>query len=157
MDIQPATTEKDLADVARLFREYVFSLGLNLDFQGFEEELATLPGSYSSPLGCLFLARVDGEIAGCIGLRPHTESEGEVKRLYLDPSFRGKGVARQLVSQVIEAASQIGYATLVLDTLASMKPAIALYESFGFERIPAYYHNPHPEAVYFRKILRPTP
>lgn len=152
----PATTDSDIVAVRQLFEQYAASLAIDLGFQHFESELASLPGDYAPPRGALFVARADGAAVGCIGLRPFSESVGELKRLYVDPAFRGRGLARSLVAAAIDAARRIGYTALVLDTLASMWPAIALYESFGFKRTDAYYANPLPDVLYFRASLEPN-
>jgi len=151
-----ATTQSDLAVVRELFEQYAASLGIDLCFQGFRHELASLPGAYRPPRGALFLARAEGVAAGCLGLRPFSESVGELKRLYVVPAFRGHGLARLLVSSAINAARSIGYQDLVLDTLSSMRAAIALYESFGFQRADPYYPNPLPGVLDFRRSLSPN-
>jgi len=147
------TGDSDTLAVRQLFEQYAASLAIDLGFQHFERELASLPGDYSPPRGALFLFRADGSAAGCIGLRPFSDSVGELKRLYVNPAFRGRGLARSLVAAAIAAARRIGYTALVLDTLGSMQPAITLYESFGFVRTDAYYANPLPDALYFRASL----
>jgi len=152
-----ATTQSDLAVVRQLFEQYAASLGTDLCFQGFGHELASLPGAYGPPRGALFLVCAEGVAAGCIGLRPFSESVGELKRLYVVPAFRSRGLARLLVSSAINAARSIGYQDLVLDTLSSMRAAIVLYESFGFERTDPYYPNPLPDVLYFRRSLSPKP
>jgi ribosomal protein S18 acetylase RimI-like enzyme len=152
-----ATSDSEILAVRQLFEEYAASLAIDLGFQHFADELASLPGAYAPPRGALFLARADGSAAGCIGLRPFSDSVGELKRLYVVPALRGHGLARSLVSSAIEAARSIGYRALVLDTLASMRPAIALYESFGFQRTEPYYPNPLPEVVYFRMFITAYP
>jgi ribosomal protein S18 acetylase RimI-like enzyme len=154
--VLPASSDSDTQAVRKLFEEYAASLAIDLGFQDFERELASLPGDYSPPQGALFLAHADSSAVGCIGLRPFSESVGELKRLYVVPAFRGRGLARALVFAAIAAARRIGYRALVLDTLATMRPAIALYESFGFERTDAYYANPLPDVLYFRASLEPT-
>ena len=151
--IDRTTSESDLAITRQLFRAYADALPIDLGFQNFEHELASLPGEYAAPRGALFLARVDGAAVGCIGLRPFSEDVGELKRLYVRPELRGRGLARALVSTAIGAARRIGYTALVLDTLASMDAAIRLYESFGFQRTAPYYHNPLADAVYFRASI----
>jgi carbonic anhydrase len=152
-DVSPAASEEDVSSTRLLFQEYAASLGFDLCFQNFDKELRTLPGPYAPPKGALFLARLDGVPAGCIGLRAFSEGIGELKRLYVVPRFRMRGLARKLVSSAIGAAERIGYSALVLDTVASMIPAIALYESFGFGRTEPYYANPLQDVVYFRKSL----
>lgn len=137
-----ATSSEDLRDVRTLFEEYAGSLGFSLCFQGFDEELAGLPGAYAPPTGRLLLARVDGEPAGCVGLRRIGEGVSEMKRLFVDPRYHGTGLGRRLATAVIEEARRAGYATIRLDTMPSMKAAIRLYESLGFGDIPPYTYNP---------------
>jgi ribosomal protein S18 acetylase RimI-like enzyme len=156
MKVIPASTDSDIIAIRQLFEYYATSIAVDLGFQQFEQELASLPGTYSPPRGALFLARADGSAVGCIGLRPFSDSLGEIKRLYVVPAFRGHGLARSLVSSAIAAAKNIGYSALVLDTLSSMRSAIALYESFGFQRTDAYYPNPLPDVLYFRMSLEPN-
>ena len=151
-------TEPDQLDLARtLFREYAAQLGVDLDFQGFEQELAALPGDYGEPRGTLLLALVDGEAAGCCALRPADEVDysnaAEMKRLYVRKAFRGFGLGRQLAEAVLEAGIRLGYASVLLDTLDDMESARALYEDLGFEEIPPYYHNPLPGAHYLKVDL----
>jgi ribosomal protein S18 acetylase RimI-like enzyme len=153
IDLSPATSDSDCAAVRQLFEEYAASLAIDLSFQHFERELVSLPGDYAPPRGALFLSRVDGVAVGCIGLRPFSEAVGELKRLYIAPAFRGRGLARSLATAAIAAARRIGYSALVLDTLASMQPATGLYESLGFKRTGPYYANPLPDALYFRLSL----
>jgi ribosomal protein S18 acetylase RimI-like enzyme len=153
--IAPASGAADIATVRALFLEYADALGVSLCFQGFDEELATLPGAYAPPPGRLLLARRGAEVAGCVGLRPLDAARGEMKRLYLRPQFRGHGMGRRLAEAVIAEARAIGYASLVLDSLASMRAARALYDSLGFREIPAYYDNPLPGVLYAELDLRP--
>jgi len=146
--IMPAQRAADIAIVRDLFLEYADGLGVSLCFQGFDEELATLPGAYASPRGCLLLARRGGHVAGCVGLRPLDADRCEMKRLYLRPQFRGHGIGRRLAEAVIAEARAAGYRSLVLDSLASMHEARALYDRLGFHAIPAYYDNPLPGVLY---------
>lgn len=140
------TDPEAMASVRELFQEYADSLGVNLDFQGFEAELATLPGDYAPPRGALLLACVDGAVAGCCALRPLDTSDypnaAEMKRLYVRKAFRGFGLGQQLVEGTLDAARRAGYACVLLDTLDEMESARALYSTMGFEEIPPYYHNP---------------
>lgn len=152
-EVVPVTSDGDIAAVRQLFEEYSASLAVDLTLQHIDHEMSSLPGSYSPPRGALFLARADGSPAGCIGLRPFSESVGELKRLYLRPAFRGRGLARALVSGAIAAAKGIGYRALVLDSLDSMPAAISLYKSFGFEHTEPYWPNPFPNVQYFRLSL----
>jgi len=153
LTILPAITPADIERVRVLFREYEQSLGVDLCFQGFEEELATLPGAYAPPRGALFVALDGNEAGGCVALRPLGERLCEMKRLYLRPTLRGRGAGRALALRVIDEARAIGYRTMRLDTLPFMKEAMALYEALGFRRITAYYPNPVPGAVYMERQL----
>jgi carbonic anhydrase len=153
---EPVLREADAADVdtvRELFLEYAAWLQVDLCFQGFDHELATLPGAYARPDGRLFLA-ADGErAAGCIALRRFDAQAGEVKRLYVRPAYRGHRLGDRLAAAVVAAAREIGYARLLLDTLAHMTPAQSVYARAGFREIGAYYHNPIPGAVYMEKRL----
>ncbi len=137
-----------------IFRDYANGLGVDLCFQDFDQELATLPGDYSLPRGTILLARVDGEIAGCCALRPLDAADYpnacEMKRLFVRRPFRGIGLGRQLVEAVLDAARQAGYSSVLLDTLDDMEAARALYEELGFAEIPPYYHNPIAGAHYLK-------
>lgn len=129
----------ELTGIARdLFREYARAIGTDLEYQGFTAELAALPSPYVPPKGALLLARAGRDIAGCVALRPLQEGTAEMKRLYVRPAFRGGGLGQRLVDAVIRAAREAGYRELRLDTLASMKPAQALYARHGFTEIPPY-------------------
>ena len=140
----------DNLDAVRvLFREYVHELGVDLNFQDFEQELSTLPGKYAEPKGRLYLAYDHTEAIACIALRPFDEHVGEVKRLYVKPSHRRQDISKILAENIIEEARKIGYQRLVLDTLNTMIPAMNLYKSLGFMEIEAYYPNPLEGATYF--------
>jgi putative acetyltransferase len=154
MEIVLAVTPGQVADARALFREYERSLGIDLCFQGFEQELAGLPGAYAPPRGRLLLA-VDGDaLAGCVALRPLDGVACEMKRLYVRPAFRGRRAGRQLAERVIAEARAIGYARMRLDTLPSMKEAIALYGALGFVAIAPYCANPVPGALFLELDLR---
>jgi len=143
----------DLAAVRELWREYWKSIDLPVDFQGFGEELQGLPGKYSEDGGTLLIAWIEGTPAGTIALRRLNDHAGEVKRLYLRPQFRGRGLGRHLVEQVIERARAIGYKTLYADTLPIMKDALSLYARMGFETTGAYTVDPTPGAIFLRVRL----
>ncbi len=136
----------ELEQVRQFFRNYAGWLGVDLGFQNFDEEMANLPGRYAAPEGRLFYATVDenGEKrgAGCAGIRPYSEGVCELKRLYVDPAFRGLGVGRDLALAAIRAARKIGYRKIMLDTLPAMRIAVKLYRDLGFTAAPAYYHTP---------------
>lgn len=144
-----------------IFREYAATLGVDLCFQGFEEELESLPGEYAAPAGSLRLAWVDGALAGCGAIRPLPEVDHpdacEMKRLYVRRPFRRFGLGRLLAQRLIDDATQTGYSTLLLDTLDDMEAARELYASLGFEEVPPYYYNPVPGAHYLKLDLRDLP
>lgn len=152
--LTPASAD-DVADVAALFRAYAATLAVDLGPQGFEEELARLPGAYAPPRGALLLARGDGAAIGCIALRPLTESACEVKRLYVRPDARGTGLGKALVAAILDEAARLGYHEIKLDTLEQMTPAIALYRGFGFTPIPPYGSHPYEGLVCLGKRLAP--
>jgi putative acetyltransferase len=166
--IRHAGLAADIALARALFVEYAQWLKVDLCFQGFDEELATLPGAYAPPRGRLLLAGTSGQAFGCIALRPLDTSSGcgrgapaepagafvaEVKRLYVQPAHRGEGWGKHLAHEVIDEARAIGYRELKLDTLHWMTAARALYASFGFRECAPYYHNPLAGVVYMALTL----
>ncbi len=140
--IREVTGEPGLDAVRELFREYAEGLGVDLTFQGFQKELATLPGVYAAPGGGLFLAEAGALAAGTVGFRPFAPGLCELKRLYVRPEFRGAGAGRALVEAALASAIARGYGEMVLDTLPSMAGALALYRRLGFRDIPPFYENP---------------
>ena len=132
----------EIEHVRQFFRNYAGWLGVDLGYQNFAEEMASLPGAYSPPSGRLFFAELDGRPAGCIGIRAATEGVCEMKRLYVEPESRGSGVGRELALAAIKAAKSLGYRKVMLDTLPAMRIAVKLYRELGFKEAPAYYPTP---------------
>lgn len=154
--IVPNTLE-ELNQLRSILREYADALQIDLCFQGFEAELAELPGEYAAPRGALLMAMLDGQLAGCCALRPLDTADYpnacEMKRLYVRPGFRRTGIGRQLVEAILDCARMAGYACVLLDTLDDMESARALYQDLGFEEIAPYYHNPIKGAHYLKANL----
>lgn len=157
ISLQAPTTPVLLDATRELFREYAQALDVDLCFQGFEAELAALPGDYAAPQGALLLAFVDGQLAGCGALRPLADVDYanacEMKRLYVRRAFRRFGLGRLLAQALIDAAVQAGYSAMLLDTLDEMEAARGLYAALGFEEVPPYYYNPIPGAHYLKVDL----
>jgi putative acetyltransferase len=152
--IVEALTAAHVEQARVLFEEYAASLGFDLCFQGFDEELAGLPGDYAPPLGRLLLAFLQDEVpVGCVALRRLDEGTCEMKRLYVRPGLRGKGIGRALAQKVVEMEREMRYDRLRLDTVDTMQEAIGLYRSLGFEEIGAYRHNPVDGARFFELVL----
>lgn len=151
------STPEELNTLRSIFREYADSLQVDLCFQGFEAELAELPGEYSKPRGALLMALVDEKLAGCCALRPldavDYPNASEMKRLYVRQGFRRSGVGRQLAEAMLDCARVAGYDCVLLDTLDEMESARSLYQDLGFEEIPPYYHNPIAGAHYLKVNL----
>jgi ribosomal protein S18 acetylase RimI-like enzyme len=158
LDIHSAEHKQDITHIRSLFAEYASSLAFSLDFQGFAEELDTLPGVYASPEGCLLLATVNDEPAGCIALRKLEDGVCEMKRLYVRPEYRGqkfsgRSIGVSLVVKLLQIAQRLGYKKMRLDTVPSMTRAIALYKALGFREIEPYCYNPFPDALFFELDL----
>jgi putative acetyltransferase len=157
LEIIQAKTPAQIEDARRLFREYAASLGIDLCFQGFDAELAGLPGAYAPPRGRLLLAGDGQQLLGCVALRPQEGNACEMKRLYVRNEARGRGVGLALAQVVIGEARALGYDHMRLDTLPTMADAIRLYRALGFHDIPAYYRNPIEGALYLELALAPLP
>jgi len=156
LKISQAETCEDIQMVRELFLEYAASLGFDLCFQSFETELAELPGDYAPPRGRLLVARYESQPAGCVAMHRIAEDVCEMKRLYVRPDFRGKGIGKALALFLVEAARQIGYLCMRLDTVEPvMKEAVAMYRRLGFREIPPYRPNPIPGAIYMELELLP--
>ena len=151
MKISQAKVE-EMDSVRKLFTEYQQWLGIDLSFQNFEAELHSLPGCYAAPTGAIFLATENSEPTGCVAIRKFSEHEAELKRLYVVPEVRGRGVAKTLLQQAIQMASLQGYKSIVLDTLPSMESAKKLYTQFGFVPTSPYYNSPISGTEYYRYV-----
>ena len=138
---------------AILFAEYANWLGIDLSFQHFEEELKSLEQMYAAIYGGIILCKEDNEFIGCVAIRKFADNIAELKRMYVQPACQQRGIGKALMERSIKLAADCGYKKIVLDTLNDMTAAIQLYKQYGFEEIPAYYHNPNATVVYFEKEL----
>jgi GNAT superfamily N-acetyltransferase len=153
--VRAARVPDELPVVRQLFRAYADSLGFDLGFQGFEDELAALPGDYASPRGAILLGgrAAPEETLGVVALRPLAPDVCEMKRMYVAPGARGLGLGRALGEAIVAEGRRLGYRAMRLDTIDTMTPAIALYASLGFVPIAPYRHNPMPGALFFEAPL----
>ena len=142
--------------VQELFKEYACSLDFDLCFQNFDKELAELPGEYAPPDGRLIVAINETKVVGCVALRKIIDGICEMKRLYVRPAYRSKGIGRELVRAIIGEAEKIGYTQMRLDTVPAMKEAIGLYRSTGFYEIEPYRNNPVEGAMFLELTLKPS-
>jgi putative acetyltransferase len=156
-ELAAAASAVEVAACRELFLEYQRGLGVSLCFQGFDAELAALPGDYAPPRGRLVLALHAGRPAGCVALRPLFHRDGEMKRLYVRPSHRGSGLGWMLATYVIEEARALGYETLKLDTLPQMQAAQRMYEKLGFRDTAPYNDNPVSGVRFLALDLRAPP
>lgn len=154
IEILPVNTPELTEETKRLFREYEKWLNVSLCFQGFEEEVNTLPGKYSPPEGRLYIVKYDGKYSGCIALRKIEDGICEMKRLFLKEELRGKGIGNTLVTKIINDAKAIGYKTMRLDTIKEKMPkAVEIYTKHGFVETEQYYHNPNPHTLFLELDL----
>lgn len=151
--IREAEFPGDKAAVLEIWREYIASPSVSLEYQDYESEFAALPGKYKAPDGCILLAEIDGRLAGCIALRRADNTICEMRRLYVRPNARGSGMGRKLVAAVIDAARAAGYAEMRLDVLAEFETAQQLYASFGFVDADPIAENPTPGARFLGRAL----
>lgn len=147
--IRPAKSPEDYAVGKVLIQEYIDWLGFDLGFQSIDKEMGSLSTMYGAPKGALLLLQVGEKIAGVVGIRPFDADRGELKRMYIQPKFRGTGLGRRLLGEALLHTQNLGYSGVLLDTDSSMKGAIALYLEYGFMEIAPYRHNPIPTARYF--------
>jgi GNAT superfamily N-acetyltransferase len=152
-EIRVARTPGDVEAVQSLWKEYWTSLGLAPEFQGFADELLTLPGRYGEPDGLLMIAWDGEKPAGTIALRRLSERSCEAKRLFVLPEFRGQGLGRALLNRIIADARSMGYRTMYGDSLSSMIEAQTLYRSYGFSQVGPYSAAPTPGAIYLELVL----
>ena len=154
MKFKQVESVEEIAHARELFEEYAAWLGVDLCFQGFEKELRELPGDYSPPDGRLILAIDDEHVAGCIAIRKISGDICEMKRLYVRPAFRGRGLGRELANAIIKDARSIGYQKMRLDTLPRMMEwAVSMYRELGFKEIEPYYSNPIVGTLYLELAL----
>lgn len=153
--VVPATSPTDIAAARTLFNEYAASLSIDLCFQNFAAELAGLPGNYAPPTGCLLLAKADERNVGCVALRQLEPKIAELKRLFVQPASRGRGMAKALIEEALTFARRTGYRAVRLDTLRELNPAITLYTAFGFKEIPPYNAGGTDDIQYFELKLSP--
>lgn len=152
-EIIEATREQDILTARALFKEYTDSLGVDLTFQNYEQEVARLETVYGPPAGSLLLARYNRLFVGCVALRKLDDLTCEMKRLYIKPEARGKGLGKALCKRVIKRGRELGYKRMRLDTLPSMTAAQVLYKKLGFREVEPYYENPIPGTRYMELSL----
>jgi putative acetyltransferase len=154
INLVQATTKESIENAKTLIREYAESLEFDLGFQNFDQEMDDFPGEYAFPKGCLFIAMDENQPVGCVALRDLGDGISEMKRLYVRPNYRGRHIGRLLAKTVIEAAGELGYDRMRLDTIPSMKQANVLYKALGFKEITPYRFNPIENATFFELNLK---
>jgi GNAT superfamily N-acetyltransferase len=153
MYLVEARTEAEYLAAVQLFKEYAAGLGIDLAFQKFDTELATLPLMYGPPVGELWLLQHEHQWVGCCALRRLDDATCELKRMYIKADFRGQKLGELMMDAVLAKAKTLGYSIIKLDSLARLTPALKLYQRYGFQPIAPYNHNPEPDVVYFEKLL----
>ncbi|MGN0943869.1 MULTISPECIES: GNAT family N-acetyltransferase [Fusobacterium] len=153
MEIDIKAAYNDLENIKLLFNEYTTMLGVNLTFQGYDEEIKNLPGKYALPYGRLYIAYYNNKAAGCIALRKFENDGCEMKRLFVRPEYRHLKIGKKLVDKIIEDARELKYKYMVLDTLSNLHEAVSLYRKSGFQEVEAYYENPLDNVLYFKLEL----
>jgi len=157
IEIITAKSASEISLIRDLFQEYAISLGVDLSFQNFDNELAELPGRYASPKGLLLLAYFNQQAAGCCALRPFESrlhiNAAEIKRLYVRPDFRKNNIGKKLVEAAVTYAKKVSYETILLDTWDSMTTAIRVYEQLGFQPMAPYYDTPIANTQFFKLKL----
>lgn len=153
LTIIEASNDEDVEIARQMFIKYQEFLGEDLCFQGFEQELASLPGKYADPSGSILLAKLNDKVIGCVAVRPLQDSTCEMKRLFVMTDAQGHSAGRELAKAIIEKARLLGYKKMQLDTLERLVPALKLYQSLGFQKINPYYANPLDEVVYLELNL----
>lgn len=153
MEIDIKAAYNDLENIKLLFNEYTTMLGVNLTFQGYDEEIKNLSGKYALPYGRLYIAYYNNKAAGCIALRKFENDGCEMKRLFVRPEYRHLKIGKKLVDKIIEDARELKYKYMVLDTLSNLHEAVSLYRKSGFQKVEAYYENPLDNVLYFKLEL----
>lgn len=146
--IEIARSPEQFDEGHRLFTEYANFLGVDLEFQGFSQEVMSLPSMYGPPSGCLLLAKLGSSYIGAVGLRQLEPEVAEMKRMYVSPKHHGNGVGKVLIEAFISQAKALGYNIIKLDTAESMSNALALYRKFGFVETTPYRYSPFPDAIF---------
>lgn len=153
---QPEAIRELLVEYTGMLLDRVPDFAGYLQRQGFERELTHLGEKYGTPHGRLYLVRVDGQAAGCVAMRPLDQGRCELKRLYIRPAFRGRGLARRLMERLLADARAEGYQAMLLDTFPFLSRAVDLYRRLGFYEIPSYNNTPLEDLIYMKKDLRPA-
>ncbi|NBB20949.1 GNAT family N-acetyltransferase [Runella sp. CRIBMP] len=153
MQVIVARTSEHYSAAVMLFKEYALGLGIDLKFQKFDDELQILSTMYGPPTGELWLIKANEQFVGCAALRQLDKHTCELKRMFIQPAFRGLHLGEQLMEVAIDTARKLGYTSIKLDSLRRLAPAVKLYLRYGFTEIHPYNFNPEEDVVYFEKKL----